>query len=144
MKTITILTFIICTIICVGCQSTFPRETAEGTHPPIRIDHPNTTIRFNSVSLTDDSIARKIGVDRTDWRRTNSGAPQSWAVLRNRTDFPMQIECRTHYFDETGRPVEDTSSWHRLFLSANTFATYQETATSSYARYYYIEVREAR
>ena len=66
-------------------------------------------------------------------------------MIRNRTDFPLQIEGRVQFFDESKAPVEGPTAWQRVFLPPQSVATYKESSTNVYdIGYYYIEIREGR
>ena len=52
-----------------------------------------------------------------------------WAVLRNRTDYPLQIEGRSQFFDADQVPIEEPSAWKRVHLPPNAVGTYRESST---------------
>jgi hypothetical protein len=104
-----------------------------------------TQMPVNSVAITDYGITNKVWVEATNARRTPTGTVEVWARFVNCTDFPLQIEGRTHFLDEGRGPAEPVSAWHRVFLPPRAFAVYQEASTSVQAvRFYYVEVREGR
>lgn len=127
--------------LAAGCTRT---RITEGTHPPVRIDGADTGVRYNNVSLTDDSLQGKIAVQATNWSRTATGNAQVWAQLRNRTDFALQVEARTQFFDASKAPLGKPSAWQRVILSPNTITTYRENSTRPDTAFYYVEVREGR
>lgn len=152
------ITLICCTTLSVlmfGCAHSMVRE---GPGPGVRIRHidaPQAQIRWNSVAIIDDSLENwhgrewekkgKIAVEATNARRTPTGTVEVWATLRNRTDFPLQIEGRTQFFDSGKAPVEGPTAWQRVFLPPNAVAAYKETSTKVMEiGYYYIEIREGR
>ena len=64
--------------------------------------------------------------------------------MRNRTNFDLQIEGRTTFFDSRKVPIEKPTAWRRVFLPANSIGSYTELSTGVEVAHYYIEVREAR
>lgn len=129
----------------------------EGGAPGVNVQDkaPQVGLRLNSVTIVDNGLQywegkdedrwTKLAVESTNSRRTPTGALEVWSVLRNRTDFPLQVEGRTTFFDQQQVPIEGPSAWQRLQLQPNAVAAYREysTATSSVA-YYRIEIREGR
>jgi hypothetical protein len=104
-----------------------------------------TLMPLNSIAITDVAITNKVWVEATNARRTPTGTVEVWARFVNCTDFPLQIEGRTHFLDESRGPVEPVSAWQRVMLPPRTFAVYQESSTNvSAVRFYYVEVREGR
>ena len=130
----------------------------EGPAPGVRVRSglaPHANVRLNTVAIIDKSLQNwqgpqssrrgKVAVERTDAKRTDTGAVQAWALLRNRTDYPLQIEGRVQFFDESQAPIEGPSAWQRVFLPPNSVATYRENSTKTAGvKYYYIEIREGR
>jgi hypothetical protein len=104
-----------------------------------------TPIPLNSVSMTDGAITNKVLVQSTAARRTPTQTVEVFARMTNCTDFPLQVEGRTHFFDDKQAPEEPVSAWQRVFLPARSVGTYQEmsTGTSGVATYL-IELREGR
>ena len=100
---------------------------------------PYATVRLNTVNIIDKSLANwhgkedekysKIAVEQTNSRRTATGTLEVWATLRNRTDYPLQIEGRSQFFDSDQAPVEGPTAWQSVFLPANSVATYKEFST---------------
>lgn len=148
-----------------GCSSV---ENDEGAGPGVRVRDPrapNAQNRLNSVVILDDSLERwetdkgffswlfgddgvkrgKIAVEGTGARRTPTRSLEVWAQLRNRTDFPLQIEARTQFFDRDEAPIEGPSAWKRIYLPANSTAPYREVSLGVDNREFYIvEIREGR
>ncbi len=141
MRTLHIALLLLTALVLSACTRW---RIQEGTHAPVRVDTPDTKVRYNNVGLTDDSLYGKIAVEATNWHKNPTGTAQVWAQLRNRTDFRLGIEARTQFFDMHGAPLDKPSGWERLFLSPNTITTYRENATDPNTAFYYIEVREAR
>jgi hypothetical protein len=158
-----------------GCQSAQERNRGElalrreGAAPGVRVDdarQPYAKIRYNSVGILDKSLqdwsyprkkflfweveedernVGKIAVESTNSRRTATGTLEAWAVIRNRTNNPLQIEGRTTYFDKDKVPCEEPTAWQRLFLQPNSVGTYKDFSTKVHeVNYYYIEIREGR
>jgi len=104
-----------------------------------------TEMPLNSVNLTDWTITNKVMVQSTNARRTPTGTVEVWARLVNCTDYPLQVEGRTHFLDESQAPVEDVTAWHRVMLSPRSLGVYTEQSTNADdVRYYYMEVREGK
>jgi uncharacterized protein YcfL len=120
----------------------------EGTHPGQRVvdpRFPETRARLNNAALTDDALVGRLAVEATNARRTATDTLEVWAELRNRTDHPMQVECRVLWFDQDEAQVESPSAWQRLYLDGNSRETCRETSTRvAGLAYYSIEIREAR
>ena len=119
----------------------------EGSSAPVRIrddNIPGTQIRWNNVSLLDDAIANKILVESTNSRRTPTNTLEVWALFRNRTDYPLQLEARASFFDASQMPLEGPTAWQRVMLPPNANGHYKEFSTRVDIGYYTIEVREGR
>lgn len=119
----------------------------EGSSAPVRIrddNLPGTQIRWNNVSLLDKSIENKILVEGTNSRRTATNTLEVWALFRNRTDYPLQIEARASFFDASQAPIEGPTAWQRVMLPPNANGHYKEFSTRVNIGFYTIEVREGR
>jgi hypothetical protein len=115
-----------------------PAEVPAAAAPP-------TTMPLTAVNVTDFRLTNKIMVESTNARRHPTGTVEIWARLVNCTDFPLQVEGRTHFLDEARSPVEDVSAWHRIFLPARSYGVYSESSTNvSRVRFYYVELREGQ
>ena len=134
-----ILTY--CLIPLLGCQTT---RVNEGTSPPVYVPTEQTSVRLNNVAILDDSIANKVAVEASNWRRTTTGNAEVWAQLRNRTDFGLSLECRVSFYDEQRAPLGAPSSWKRLIFSPNETKTYTEFSTQTNVAFYFVEIREGR
>jgi hypothetical protein len=126
-----------CVVICGGCVH-------EGSHAPVMIRGANTQVRLNNVSILDDAIAGKIAVQGSGADRTPTGNLDVWTQLRNRTDYPLEVESRVQFFDGREVPIEAPSAWQRLHLSPNEITTYREASTRPDAVFYFIEIRAGR
>jgi len=152
-------------LFIIGC----PNPKREGAAPAIRVDDPSQPyagIRYNSVAIIDKSLQDwsnpknkflfwdtdeskknygKISVESTNSRRTETGTLEAWAVLRNRTNYPLQIEGRITFFDADKVPCEEPTTWQRVYLQPNAVEKYSEFSTKTQeVSFYYIEIREGR
>ena len=131
-----------CALVALaGCTRTVVRE---GTKPPVHVPTENTSIRYNNASIVDLSIGNKIAVEASNWSRTATGTASVWVQLRNRTDHPLAVECRTQFFDVNGGPIEGPTAWQRVILGPNTTSPYRENSARTDVQYYYVEIREGR
>lgn len=145
----------ICILPFVGCTHVdYPEGAARGirTTADVGVGHAQT---LNAVLILDESLqvwedqgkerGGKIAVEATNARRTPTNTVEAWAIFRNRTDFPLQLEARVSFFDETQAPLEGPSAWQRVFLPPNGSAEYRESSVdSTRVAHYRIEVREGR
>lgn len=100
---------------------------------------------LNTVNVTDPNILRKIMVQSASARRTETRTLQVSTQLVNCTDYPLQVEGRTHFFDDGQQASERPSAWQRLHLGPRTIATYGERSTGTDRTVsYLIELREGR
>lgn len=139
--------------LLVGCTA-----VREGAAPAIRVQDasaPTAKVRLNTVNIIDDGLQSwqgkeadrwsKIAVESTNSRRTATGTLEVWGVLRNRTDYPLQVEGRTTFFDQYEVPIEEPSGWRRVLLPPNGISAYKEFSTrTDEVAFYYIEIREGR
>lgn len=121
---------------------------SEGTKPGLRVEaprFPETRVRLNNVGIVDDALRYKIAVEGTNSRRAATDTLEVWAELRNRTDHPLQVECRVRWYDSAQAPIEQPTAWQRVYLEPNSFETFREFSTDVYnVAYYYVEIREGR
>jgi hypothetical protein len=175
MKVLKIMLFMsfmpITFLILQGCSTI---DVREGPAPGVRVDDPRAPqarIRFdNAVVILDKSLQQwdakayrpklygkvfhpeeeakknsKIAVEATNSRRTPTGTLEVWAELRNRTNYPLQIEGRTTFFDKDKAPVDGPTAWQRVFLPSQGIGVYKELSTKiEEVNIYYIELREGR
>lgn len=137
-------------LLLCSCSSLPP----EGATPGMAVRSsrlPDAGIHLNQVVFTDKTLQRwsrlgkksKIAVESHNARRTPSGTVEVWAVLRNRTDFDLQVEGRVQFFDSDRAPAEGPSAWQRVHLPANGVITYREFSTKIFdIPYYYVELKE--
>lgn len=134
----------------------------EGPAPAMKVDDGYSGIRLNSIAILDDSLQQwyiventltgpvgsgkvgKIAVENVGVKRSPTNNLEAYAVLRNRTDYPLQVQGRVQFFDEMRAPVEGPSAWKQIFLSPNSVSSYKEFSTKQEASFYYIEIREGR
>lgn len=143
-----------------GC---IQRSVKEGASPGIYADDEMVKIRMNSVAILDRELQvtyvyeniltgtkeyghpSKLSVESSGARRTPTGTAEVWAILRNRTNYPQQVECNVQFFDRSGAPVEGPTAWQRLVLSPNSVSSFKEFSThTTEGLNYYIQVREGR
>jgi hypothetical protein len=150
-------------IVAVGLFSGCVQNVKEGASPGIRVDDDMVRVRMNSVAILDRELqvtyvnensmtgskeyghASKVAVESSGGRRTATGTVEVWALLRNRSNFPLQLEGNVQFFDKSGAPVEGPTAWQRINLSPNSVASYKEFSTSDQEGLkYYIQIREGR
>lgn len=152
MKLLTMIGLL--TVLLTACSTV----VQEGASPGVRVQEaraPQAGIRLNTVQIIDDGLQQwqgkdsqrwsKISVESTNSRRTATGTLEVWGVLRNRTDYPLQIEGRTTFFDQYEVPSEKPTAWRRVMLPPNGVTAYKELSVGTNdIAYYYIEIREGR
>lgn len=143
-----------------SCNTVVNRQVQVGggatPQQPFQIDQKDghAPTFLNTVRILDDSLmeinksgkhtTRKIYIERSGIRPTETNTKEVWATIRNETDYPLQIEGRVTWFDQYQYPLEGPSSWKRVFLPPNTAAAYKEFSTRVDVRFYMIDLREAR
>jgi len=165
LKKIILATSLACfAVLFAGCS--MAQKTQEGAtvgEKTFHVTGQEVGMKMNSVAILDKSLQKwtvyentadgtihhgtvgKIAVESSGAKRNETGTVKTWAVLRNRTDFPMQVEARAQFFDEMQVPVEAPSSWQRIVLPPNAIGAFKENSLGIRdIKYYYIEVREAR
>ncbi|MFT5126444.1 MAG: hypothetical protein ACI8W8_000037 [Rhodothermales bacterium] len=135
---ITLSALILLLLLQTGCSTV----QEEGPHAGVR--NPQVQIAMNNAVLTDDSLAGKIAVEQTSWSRTENGMPQVWALIRNRTDYRLQVEARTRFYDAQQAPLPGPAAWQRISLGPNTTETYRVNGSRADVGFYSIEIREGR
>ncbi|MEN8190702.1 MAG: hypothetical protein ABFS19_12725 [Thermodesulfobacteriota bacterium] len=134
----------------------------EGPAPGMKAERFYAGIRMNSVAILDRSLQKwyvvqqngrnvaehgkvgKIAVEKTGVSRTATNTLQVYTVLRNRTNYPLQVQARVQFFDQSEVPIEGPSSWQRLMLDPQSVVAYKEFSTRTDCHFYYIEIREGR
>jgi hypothetical protein len=100
---------------------------------------------LNSVSITDFNVINKLYVRSVGAQRTATGTVKVYSQIINCTDYPLNIEGRTQFYDPGQAPSEPVSGWKRLNLAPRTSNTYSETSIGTKTvQYYMVEVRETR
>lgn len=153
-KTVRCLSLPAILLLLTACDTLTVKE---GPAPGVRVRDeraPYATVRMNTVNVLDKSLQDwqvgmpkkgKLAVEATDSRRSETGTLEVWAVLRNRTDYPLQLEGSVQFFDENQAPVEGPTQWHRIYLPPQAVTSYREVSTKVHEpAYYYIEIREGR
>lgn len=104
-----------------------------------------THIPLNAVNITDVAITNKIMVQANNARRADDGDVEVFARLVNCTDYPLQVEGRTHFLDAGQADAEPVTAWSRVHLPARALGSYAARSTAGAAvESYLIELREGR
>lgn len=102
-----------------------------------------TEMPLNAVNITDRAITNKIVVQSTNAQREANGDITVFARFMNCTDFPLQVEGRTHFLDTGQGDAEPVTAWTRLHLPSHGLVSYSTRSTAgSKVKSYLIEVRE--
>lgn len=100
---------------------------------------------LNAVNILDRGITNKVLVQSTTARREESGDVTVHARLINCTDFPLQLEARTHFLDKGDVDAEPVTAWTRLHSEPHGLVSYTTRSTvGALVDSYLIEVREGR
>lgn len=104
-----------------------------------------TPMPLNAVNVTDGAISNKVMVQATNARRLEGGDVEAFARVVNCTDYPLQLEARTHFLDAGQVDAEPVTAWSRVFLQAHSLASYSVRSTAGGGvESYLIELREGR
>lgn len=104
-----------------------------------------TPMPLNAVNITDLTITNKVMVQMTNARRLPSGDVEVFTRLVNCTDYPLQVEGRTHFLDARQVDAEPVTAWSRVHLPIRALASYSARSTSGTdVSSYLIELREGR
>lgn len=137
-------------LLLSGCNQQMIRE---GAAPGVRVDDasaPYARPQMNTVVILDPALQQingpgKIAVESTGARRTPTGTLEVWALLRNRTDYPLQVEGRTNFFDADQAPTDLPTAWKRIYLPPRSIAKYSGASVGVQGiTYYMVELREGR
>ena len=102
-----------------------------------------TPMPLNAVNITDVAITNKIMVQATNAKRLKTGGVEVFARVVNCTDYPLQVEARTHFLDARQGDAEPVTAWSRIHLPARTIGSYSERSTAgAVVESYLIELRE--
>ena len=121
------------------------RTTTNELNTIVFIDHNlNRTDITKSIFGEKVSNTVKVTLDRSGMSNTATGQLEVWTMIRNRTDYDLQIEGKALFFDANQAPLMDESMWRRVYVPANGTAIYKETSLNSQAEYFLVELREGR
>jgi len=106
-------------------------------------------IKMNSVAFIDPSLqslaGQAISVETTTSRLTPTGTVEAIAVLKNQTNYPLQVEGRVQFFDAQEIPIDGPTAWQRLHLNPNGVETFRGYSSKVEGiQHFYIELREGR
>lgn len=100
---------------------------------------------LNSVSITDFNVINKLFVRQVSAQRTPTGTVKMVSQIINCTDYPLNVEARTQFYDQAQVPSEPVSGWRRLNFAPRTSNTYAENSIGTKnVQYYMVELRETR
>ena len=104
-----------------------------------------TPMPLNAVNIMDAAITNKVLVQSTNARREANGDVSVFARFVNCTDFPLQLEARTHFLDGGQIDAEPVTAWTRLHAPPHSLTGYTTRSTAGAAvESYLVEVREGR
>jgi|GEM_PF-460560 hypothetical protein len=154
-----IIFVVVAVFLIAGCSQVY---VAEGPAPAMKVDNGYSVFRMNSVAILDQSLQRyyiwentvtgpieigkkgKIAVESVGVKRSPTNTLEVYAMLRNRTQYPLQVQARCQFFDSVRAPVEGPTAWQRIMLPPGSVAPYKEFSVRTDASYYYVEIREGR
>lgn len=155
MKTIAKLSCVVLLgLFVTACQT--PTNGYSGHNPVQRTqDNELNTIVFIDHNLNRTEVINtplgerakstvKVTIDRHDFETTETGTAEVWAVLRNRTDYNLDVEGKAMFFSANKAPLDDESVWRRVTIPANGTAVYRETSLNDRGEYFLLELREGR
>lgn len=108
------------------------------------VDHQLNRVEVNEGWFGSNNHTIKVSLQKAGSRKTSTDFLEVWSVLKNHTDYDLQVEGRTLFFDKDEVPVDDQTAWKRMYISANSFGTYREVSISPLAAYFVIELREGK
>lgn len=109
----------------------------------VYIDHNLNRVEIGSMIPTSRSVV-KVTTERFGSTQLAMGNLQAYAVIKNRTDYDLQLEVRVQFLDWEAIPLDDVTAWTRLYLPANGVGTFRESSLSQEAKHFMIEIREGR
>lgn len=140
-------------VALLGCAN----EPYTGHHPVQRtsntemntftfIDHNlnRTDVSKTFGKVTNIKHTVKVTIESSGIKNTATGTIEVWAMLRNRTDYDLQIEGMASFYDSGKTPLDDRSSWKRIMIPANGTALYKESSLTPDAVHFLVELREGR
>ena len=153
-RPIAVLTLLCLAVFSTSCytENTNVSGTRGGVKPSAGAP-PHTKMQYDKAVIVDDNLqvisgsgalaASKIYVEKNHAQRTDTDTLEVVVVVRNRTDYPQQIQGRTTFLDGAFVPVEPISAWKRIMLPANSIGVYREYSTSTIeVAHFYTEIRE--
>ena len=100
---------------------------------------------LNSVSITDYTVINKLFLRTVVAQRTPTGTVKVVSQIVNCTDYPLNVEARTQFYDQAQAPSEPVSAWKRLNLAPRTLNTYSENSIGTRnVQFYMVELKETR
>ncbi|RDV28035.1 hypothetical protein DXV75_03460 [Alteromonas aestuariivivens] len=105
------------------------------------VDHSLNRVELNEKNDTRHQTI-KVSLQRAGARRTPTNSLEAWSVLKNHTDYNLQVEGRVSFFDADEIPLDDVTAWKRVYIPANSVATYRDFSINPQAAYFVIELRE--
>lgn len=100
---------------------------------------------LNSVSITDYTVINKLFVRNVVAQRTPTGTVKVVSQIVNCTDFPLNLEARTQFYDQSQVPSEQASAWKRFPAPPRSLSTYSESSLGTKnVQFYMVELRETR
>ena len=131
----------ICNMNAIAAQrqlAAAPSQVPGGASPLLEMP-------LNSVNITDFAIINKVYVRAVNARRTQTGTVEVYSQIINCTDFPLNAEARTQFYDAGQAPSEPVSAWRRFALPPRSSNTYRETSIGTErAAFYMVELRETK
>ena len=151
----TILFSIIFTLGFNGCSTRYHGATlgerATGN------DGAEFTFTLNSVVIIDHNLQKaevvpfskehdiksKLSVENLGIKTLSTRNAEVFTTIRNRTDYNLQLEIRSQFYDNNQVALEKPSAWKRYSLAKNSVITYKEQSISiDNVTQFLIEVRE--
>ena len=136
---------VMCLAGLAGCSTEGPTTGGHISSPLA----PNATVKYDTVAINDAALQRfnglwsngSLAVENQGCQRTEVGTVRAFATFRNRTERPIEITCRTTFYDQYFVEVESPSSERRVFIGPNGLEGYEELSLSaSRVAHYRIEV----
>lgn len=140
---------LILTLLIFSCFLTAKEKDIEQRHERLTmnkvvfVDHDLNRVELDKHLNSAQHII-KISLQKAGSRRTSTNNLEIWSVLKNHTDHDLQVQARAMFFDADEVPVDDQTAWKRIYISANSFATYREFSISPLAAFYIVELREGK
>ena len=155
-RKLNILLMAVAALFVSACQKVIPIpqcdfRTMQNVAPPqgpvliSQVPGSVTPVPLNAVNITDVAITNKVMVQATNARRAENGDIAVFARFVNCTDYPLQVEGRTHFMDGAQFDAEPVTAWTRIHLPARALGSYSARSTAgAKVESYLIELREGR